>query len=165
MAFVVGVAVCRPLEFRGGADSVGGSLVEQNGADMTGKLDLQIATQSFHTSAMLASPDRLGKGLDPEASDRRPALIHLLEHHDGPEPVNVGTGEDLTIAELATLVADIVGYRGAIDWDTTRPDGTPRKLLDIGPLRESGWRPSIMLPDGIRSTWEWYRSHPHRSGA
>ena len=97
--------------------------------------------------------------------DAASALIHLLEHHDGPEPVNVGTGEDLTIAELATLVSDIVGYRGAIDWDTTRPDGTPRKLLDIGPLRESGWRPSIMLPDGIRSTWEWYRSQPQRSGA
>jgi GDP-L-fucose synthase len=97
--------------------------------------------------------------------DAASALIHLLEHYDGPEPVNVGTGEDLTIAELAILVAGIVGYRGDIDWDTTRPDGTPRKLLDIGPLRDSGWRPSITLPEGIRSTWEWYRSESRRSGA
>ncbi len=89
--------------------------------------------------------------------DAASALIHLLEHHDGPKPVKVGTGEDLAIAELATLVADVVGYRGAIDWDTTRPDCTPHKLLDIGPLQESGWRPSITLPDGIRSMWERYR--------
>jgi GDP-L-fucose synthase len=97
--------------------------------------------------------------------DAASAFIHLLERHDGPEPVNVGTGEDLTIAELATLVADTVGYRGAIEWDTSRPDGTPRKLLDVGPLRDSGWRPTIGLADGIRTTWEWYRSESLRPGA
>ena len=91
--------------------------------------------------------------------DAASALVHLLEHHDGPEPVNVGTGEELTIAELARLVADTVGFTGTIAWDTTRPDGTPRKLLDVTPLRASGWAPTITLADGIRTTWEWYREH------
>ena len=96
--------------------------------------------------------------------DAASALIHLLEHHDGPEPVNVGTGEDLTIAQLAHLVADTVGYTGTITWDTTRPDGTPRKLLDITPLRTTGWEPTITLTDGIRTTWEWYRRHVTHGG-
>jgi GDP-L-fucose synthase len=97
--------------------------------------------------------------------DAAAALIHLLERHDGPEPVNVGTGEDLTIAELAHLVARTVGYQGEIQWDTTRPDGTPRKLLDVGPLRDSGWAPTISLEDGIRETWQWYRDHVASDGA
>ena len=91
--------------------------------------------------------------------DAASALVHLLERHDGPEPVNVGTGEDLPIAELAALVAETVGFDGTIAWDTSRPDGTPRKLLDVSPLRTSGWRPTIGLADGIRSTWAWYRNH------
>ena len=91
--------------------------------------------------------------------DAAAALIHLLEHHDGPEPVNVGTGEDLTIAELARLVADVVGFTGTTAWDTTRPDGTPRKLLDVTPLRASGWAPTIDLREGITTTLAWYRQH------
>jgi len=90
--------------------------------------------------------------------DAASALIHLLEHHDGPEPVNIGTGEDLTIAELAALVADVAGYGGRIMWDATRPDGTPRKLLDVTPLRASGWEPSIELRDGVAGTVDWYRN-------
>jgi GDP-L-fucose synthase len=91
--------------------------------------------------------------------DAAAALVHLLEHHDGPGPVNVGTGEDLTIAELAALVADVVGFTGRIAWDRTRPDGTPRKLLDVAPLRSSGWAPTIGLREGITTTLAWYRQH------
>ena len=87
------------------------------------------------------------------------ACLHLLRHHDGPEPVNIGVGEDLTIAQLAATIASIVGYAGSIAWDTTRPDGTPRKLLDVTPLRQSGWAPTIGLEDGIRSTYAWFREH------
>jgi GDP-L-fucose synthase len=85
--------------------------------------------------------------------------VHLLRHHDGPEPVNVGTGEDLPIRELAELVARVVGYAGRIAWDTSKPDGTPRKLLDVTPLRALGWAPSIPLEDGIRTTHAWYLTH------
>ena len=91
--------------------------------------------------------------------DAAAALVHLLEHHDGPEPVNVGTGEDLTVAELAGLVAGIVGFTGTTAWDITRPDGTPRKLLDVTPLRASGWAPTIDLREGITTTLAWYRQH------
>jgi GDP-L-fucose synthase len=81
------------------------------------------------------------------------ACLHLLRHHDGPEPVNVGTGEDLPIAELAALVADVVGFTGAVAWDTSRPDGTPRKLLDVTPIRAMGWAPTIGLREGIERTY------------
>ena len=88
--------------------------------------------------------------------DAASAIVHLLRHHDGPEPVNVGTGEDLSVRELAELVARVVGFRGRIAWDTSKPDGTPRKLLDVTPLRALGWGPSIPLEDGIRTTHAWY---------
>ena len=70
-----------------------------------------------------------------------------------------GTGEDVTIKELAETVAAIVGYEGAIRWDTTKPDGTPRKLLDVSRLTSLGWTASIPLDAGLRSTYEWYVEH------
>ncbi len=89
--------------------------------------------------------------------DMAAACLHLLEHYDGPQQVNVGTGEDLTIREIAALVADVVGYAGETQWDTTKPDGTPQKLLDVSALRDAGWTASIGLRDGLSSTVEWYR--------
>ena len=71
---------------------------------------------------------------------------------------NVGSGDDLTIRELAELVGRVVGYDGPVDWDTTKPDGTPRKLLDSSKIRATGWAPRIPLEEGLRSTYEWYRS-------
>jgi GDP-L-fucose synthase len=71
--------------------------------------------------------------------------------------VNIGCGEDLTIRELAELVAKIVGFKGELVFDTSRPDGTPRKLLDVSKLRELGWQPNISLREGIRQTCEWYK--------
>jgi GDP-L-fucose synthase len=84
------------------------------------------------------------------------ACLVLLEQYDDPEPVNVGTGTDVTIAELAALVASVVGYAGSIEWDPTRPDGTPRKLLDTSRVQELGWSAEIALEPGIRSTYAWY---------
>ena len=97
--------------------------------------------------------------------DAASAFVHLLEWHDGPEPVNVGTGEDLTIADLARLVASVVGYGGDIVWDSARPDGTPRKLLDVAPLRASGWEPAIGLREGVAATVNWYRRTHQPGGA
>lgn len=91
--------------------------------------------------------------------DMADACLYLLENYDGPSQVNVGTGSDVTIKELASVVAAAVGYRGEIEWDSTKPDGTPRKLLDVSKLTEAGWKSSISLEDGIRSTVEWYRKH------
>lgn len=89
--------------------------------------------------------------------DMAAACLHLLDHYDGPQQVNVGTGVDHTIAETAELVASAVGYQGETHWDTAKPDGTPRKLLDVELLRRSGWTPRIPLATGISDTVAWYR--------
>jgi GDP-L-fucose synthase len=68
----------------------------------------------------------------------------------------VGCGEDLTIRDLAGLVQRTVGHQGPIEWDASRPDGTPRKLMDVGRLRSLGWRPSVGLQEGLRATYDWY---------
>ena len=91
--------------------------------------------------------------------DMAAACLHLLENYDGPSQVNVGTGSDVTIRELASMVASAVGYAGEIAWDTTKPDGTPRKLLDVSKLADAGWSSSIGLEQGIRRTVEWFREH------
>lgn len=91
--------------------------------------------------------------------DMAAACLHLLENYDGPEQVNVGTGTDVTIKELAEIVANSVGFSGAIEWDASKPDGTPRKLLDVSKLSEAGWTASIDLEEGIRSTVDWYRTN------
>ncbi|MEI6446550.1 MAG: GDP-L-fucose synthase [Actinomycetes bacterium] len=88
--------------------------------------------------------------------DLAAACLVLLERYDDPAPINVGVGEDLTIRELAGLVARIVGFEGAIEWDSSRPDGTPRKLLDTSRIEALGWAPRIGLEEGIEETWRWY---------
>lgn len=89
--------------------------------------------------------------------DLADACLHLLEHYDGPQHVNVGTGRDTTIREIAQTVAEVVGFEGVTEWDTTKPDGTPQKLLDVSRLAASGWRARVGLRDGIESTVAWYR--------
>ncbi|MEI4280959.1 GDP-L-fucose synthase [Klenkia terrae] len=90
-------------------------------------------------------------------SDLARACVHLLEHYDDGAPVNIGVGEDLPIAELAQLVADTVGYTGELVFDTTKPDGTPRKLLDVSTIHDLGWRAEIGLHEGLAATVAWYR--------
>jgi GDP-L-fucose synthase len=84
------------------------------------------------------------------------AVLFLIENYDDPETVNVGVGSDLTIRALANEIARVVGYDGDIRWDTTKPDGTPRKLLDSGKIAKLGWEPKIGLTEGISSTYDWY---------
>ena len=86
------------------------------------------------------------------------ALVHLLAHYSGERHVNIGTGRDVTIRELAETIASVVGYRGAFRYDTTKPDGTPRKLLDVSRLRELGWTATTTLRDGLAKTYDWYVS-------
>jgi GDP-L-fucose synthase len=88
--------------------------------------------------------------------DLASACLFLLEKYDSPEIINVGCGEDISIRELAELICDIVGFEGQLAWDDTKPDGTPRKLLDVTRLQNLGWRPTIPLRDGIAQTYEWF---------
>lgn len=92
------------------------------------------------------------------ADDLARACLTLLEQYDDASPINVGTGSDLSIRALAELIADVVGFQGEILLDPTRPDGTPRKLLEVSRIRALGWEPRIGLREGIASTYEWCQS-------
>lgn len=89
--------------------------------------------------------------------------VFLMNNYSGNETVNAGTGEELTIKELTTLVAQTVGFEGAIEWDTTRPNGTPRKLLDVSKTRRMGWTPKIGLAEGLRLVYEDFLNNPMRA--
>ena len=90
--------------------------------------------------------------------DLADATVFLMEHYDEEQLINVGVGEDLTIRELANLIQEVVGYQGDIHYDSSRPDGTPRKLLDVSKIRALGWQPQVPLRKGIEDTYSAYRS-------
>lgn len=91
--------------------------------------------------------------------DLADALLFLLEHYDSPEPINVGVGADVTIRELAETIAEVVGWQGEFLFDTSKPDGTPRKLLDVSRLTALGWQANTALPEGIKLTYEWFEAN------
>jgi GDP-L-fucose synthase len=93
------------------------------------------------------------------ADDMADACLHLLENYDGPDQVNVGTGTDVTIREIAETIAKVTGFTGETEWDTSKPDGTPQKLLDVSKLAEAGWKAKIGLEEGMERTVAWYRDH------
>ena len=89
--------------------------------------------------------------------DAADGLVHAMKHYSDAPPLNVGSGEEIRIADLARAIADVVGYEGDIEFDTSMPDGTPRKLIDSSHLRNMGWSPGISLMDGLTTTYAWYR--------
>ena len=117
--------------------------------------------RKFHEASVSGGPVTLwGTGTPRReflhVDDAAGAVVHLLGHYDDEQTINIGTGEDVTIAELAATIAEVVGYEGEIVWDTSKPDGTPRKLLDVSRLRALGWAPRINLREGIADTYRWY---------
>lgn len=95
--------------------------------------------------------------------DLADACVFLMNHYSGNETVNVGTGKELTIKELTELVAEIIGYEGKINWDTSKPNGTPRKLLDVSKLKDLGWTYQTELKDGIRLAYDDFLNNPMRA--
>lgn len=95
--------------------------------------------------------------------DLADASIFLMNNYEGNETVNVGTGKELTIKELTELVAKVIGYQGEITWDSTKPDGTPRKLLDVSKLKGLGWTYSVELEDGLKLAYEDFLNNPVRA--
>jgi len=93
--------------------------------------------------------------------DMAAACIFLMQHHDSEQLINVGWGEDLTIRELATTIASTVGFKGMLAFDSSKPDGTPRKLLDVTRLKALGWTPKIGLKEGIAATYQWFLANQH----
>jgi GDP-L-fucose synthase len=92
--------------------------------------------------------------------DLAAACRFLLERYDSPEIINIGCGQDVTIRELAETVKDVVGFSGELVFDVTKPDGTPRKLLDTTKINALGWKPRIGLREGIQSTYKWFLENP-----
>jgi GDP-L-fucose synthase len=88
--------------------------------------------------------------------DLAAAVLFLLERYNSSEIINVGCGKDISIRELAELICGVVGFRGKLTWDGSKPDGTPRKLLDISKIKNLGWEPTIALREGIARFYEWF---------
>ena len=91
--------------------------------------------------------------------DLAEACVKCMQDYDDPEPINVGTGEDVTIKELAETIVDVVGYKNYYEWDTSKPNGTPRKVLNVDKMKSLGWEPKIGLREGIESTYKWYKEN------
>jgi GDP-L-fucose synthase len=97
------------------------------------------------------------------SDDAADGMVFLMEHYTGEEIVNLGTGKDVSIAELARLICKIVGFKGELTFDDSKPDGTPRKLLDISRLADMGWTASTPLEEGLAQTYRWYLDHAERA--
>jgi GDP-L-fucose synthase len=93
------------------------------------------------------------------ADDLADACVFLMDHFSKPGPINVGTGVDISIKDLALCVKEVVGYGGKLEFDASKPDGTPRKLMDVTRLRNLGWKPRIQLDQGLHATYQWYLHH------
>jgi GDP-L-fucose synthase len=130
--------------------------------DLTSSHVLPALIRKFHEAKVAGSPSVTlwGSGTPLReflhTDDLAHACTYLLENYDEDAPINVGWGQDISIAELGVMIAQIVGFEGQIQWDSSKPDGTPRKLLDTTKINSLGWKPSISLRDGIESTYRWY---------
>lgn len=170
IAKIAGIKMCQAYRRQYGFDAI--SLMPTNLYGPGDNFDLQNShvlpalLRRFHEARLAAAPEVViwGTGSPRReflyVDDLADAAMFLMQHYSGERHINVGVGEDLTIAELARLVADVVGYPGRIVNDTSRPDGTPRKLLDVSRLRALGWRARTPLREGIEQTYAWFlRNH------
>lgn len=133
--------------------------------DLSSSHVLPALLRKFHEAKLAGAPDVVVWGTGAprreflHVDDLAEAALYLMQNYDGEEIVNVGSGSDLSIRALAEMIGEIVGYRGAITFDTTKADGTPRKLLDVSRLNAIGWRAAIPLREGIEQTYRWYLEH------
>jgi GDP-L-fucose synthase len=133
--------------------------------DLNGSHVLPALIRRFHDAKLRNDPSIVVWGTGTprreflHVDDLANAVIFLLKSYDDESIVNVGWGEDVTIRELAELVMSVTSYRGNLVFDTSKPDGTPRKLLDVSRLNNLGWRPRIPLREGIERTYAWFQEH------
>ncbi|QQR41112.1 GDP-L-fucose synthase [Devosia rhizoryzae] len=171
LAKIAGVKLCQAYRKQYGCDFISAMPTNLYGPGDNFDLDSSHVLPALLRKAHIAKQNRdaaltlWGSGASRReflhVDDCADALVLLLKSYSVAEPVNVGSGEDLSILELARLVSEVVGYRGAIVHDLSKPDGTPRKLLDIQKLLSMGWTPSITLREGIEATYRWFcDSHP-----
>jgi GDP-L-fucose synthase len=172
IAKIAGIEMCRSLNRQYGTDYL--SLMPTNLYGLGDNFDLRTShvlpalIRRFHEAKGSGAPVTLwGSGAPRReflyVDDVGEAVVFALERVSAASVpdglLNVGCGEDLTIRELAELVQRVVGHEGEIVWDTSKPDGTPRKLMDVGRLTGLGWRPTVPLEEGLRRTYSWFREH------
>lgn len=166
IAKIAGVKMCQAYRLQYGFDAI--ALMPTNLYGPFDNFDAQTShvlpalIRKFHLAMQSGSPvvDVWGTGTPRReflhVDDLADACVHLACQYSGPDPVNVGCGEDISIRELAYMIRDICGFRGDIVFDTSKPDGTPRKLLNVTRQRSLGWQPRINLRDGVAATYQWY---------
>jgi GDP-L-fucose synthase len=170
VAKIAGIKLCQAYRVQHNFNAI--SLMPTNLYGPGDSFDLQNShvlpalIRKFHEAQMECRPDVTIWGTGSprreflHVDDMAAAAVFLMQNYSEPEIVNVGAGEDVTIAELAKIVSKIVGYQGNLVFDATKPDGTPRKLLDVSRLHAMGWRHRIGLEDGIAATYEWFKTNP-----
>jgi GDP-L-fucose synthase len=168
IAKIAGIKLCQSYRKQHGFNAI--SLMPTNLYGPGDNFDLQSShvlpalMRKFHEAAASGAPrvEIWGTGSPRReflhVDDLAGACLYLMLHYDSGDIINVGTGEDGTIRELAEIVRRVTGFKGQLAFDTSKPDGTPRKLLDVSKLRALGWTPSIPLERGIAETYEWYRT-------
>ena len=166
VAKIAGIKMCQAYRKQYGFDAI--SVMPTNLYGPGDNFDLQSShvlpalVRKFHEAkeARASSVTVWGTGSPRReflhVDDLADACVHLMQNYSSSDIVNVGWGRDISIAELAELICKIVGYEGEIEFDTSKPDGTPRKLLDTARMTALGWQPSITLEDGIATTYQWY---------
>lgn len=166
IAKIAGIKMCQAYRRQYGFDAI--SLMPTNLYGPGDNFDLQNShvlpalIRKFHEAKLAMAPEVVvwGTGTPRReflyVDDLAYAAIFLMQNYSGEEHLNVGVGEDITIAELAQMVAGVVGYRGTIVRDSNKPDGTPRKLLDVSRLRALGWQARVPLRNGIEQTYAWF---------
>lgn len=166
LAKIAGIKMCQSYNAQYGTNFI--SVMPTNLYGPNDNFDLESShvlpamIRKFHEAKLAGAPQVTlwGTGTPRReflhVDDLAAAIVYLMQTYDGSEIVNIGTGEDVTIKELAELVRKEVGYEGEIAWDTTKPDGTPRKWLDVSKLHALGWKHGIALQEGIRGTYSWF---------
>jgi GDP-L-fucose synthase len=172
VAKIAGIKLCQSYRRQYGCDFISAMPTNLYGPndnfDLTSSHVLPALVRRFHDAKARGKREVVIWGTGAarreflHVDDLADACLFIMGRYDGDQHINVGTGEDLTIRELAEVVREIVHPDATLTFDTTKPDGTPRKLLDVSRLHELGWRHKIPLRDGIRSTYEWFlANHDH----
>lgn len=165
IAKIAGIEMCRSYRRQYGMKSV--CLMPTNlygpgdNFDLNSSHVLPAMIRKFHEAKLNGGPVVLWGSGTPKreflhSDDLADAAVYLMNNFEDAELVNVGVGEDVSIRELAELIAKVVGYEGVVEWDSTKPDGTPRKLMDVSRMTSFGWKAKIGLEEGIRSVYQWY---------
>ena len=173
MAKISGIRLCQAYRRQYGSDFISAMPTNLYGPgdnyDPTGSHVIPALLRKFHDARVSGAKSAVvwGSGTPMReflhVDDLADACLYLMEHYNGDEHINVGTGEDLSIRELAETIRDLVAPGVRIEFDASKPDGTPRKLLDVSRLHGLGWRHRIELHEGLRSAYEWFTTHEHEA--